>query len=267
MGGLFSSLFASRRAPPRPRLKLERTPAVIYAVGDVHGCLDQLIQIERKIAEDAAPLDGDKLIVMLGDYIDRGPRSAQVIDHLIGPAPEGFERICLVGNHDTGFLSFLAVSGRSDDWLALGAEATLASYGIDVDRLDPRERSPYLLSRRLAASVPAEHITFLAGAPVLLETPDYIFVHAGLRPGRSIKDQLDQDLLWIRHIPAARLAEFGRPVIHGHTPVKTALVDGPEIAIDTAAFATGRLTAVRLMVNKAPIFLVTEATERLWVGP
>lgn len=267
MAGLFGSLFSPRRAPPRSRVKLERTPSVIYAVGDVHGCLEQLLEIERRIAEDAAPLAGDKLIVMLGDYVDRGPRSAQVIDHLIGPAPQGFDRICLVGNHDTGFLSFLAETGRSDDWLALGAEATLASYGIDTDRLGPRERSPSQLSRLLAASVPAEHIAFLAGAPILLETPDYIFVHAGLRPGQPLEAQVDEDLLWIRHIPAARLAEFGRPVVHGHTPVKTARVDGPEIAIDTAAFATGRLTAVRLMANKAPIFLVTEATDRLWVGP
>ncbi len=107
MKGVRRFLGLDKGRPPLARLRLDLTDTVVYAVGDVHGCLRELLALERNIAEDARALPGRKLIVMLGDYVDRGPSSAQVLDHLAGPAPAGFERVCLAGNHELAMLDFL----------------------------------------------------------------------------------------------------------------------------------------------------------------
>ena len=240
------------------RVRLPASPEIVYAIGDVHGCLGLLRQLESSIVADAAGSSGEKLIVMLGDYVDRGPHSAQVLDHLLAPPPRGFERRCITGNHDRALLEFLADPAAGEGWLEFGGEATLASYGIDVNHMTPRERAPARLAQRLAAAVPVEHYSFLAGLPGLIETPDYIFVHAGLRPGVRLADQSDADLIWIRDGYAADYAEFNHTVVHGHTPVETPFFRPQSHRSGYRGFATGRLTAVRLAVNKPPIFLSTD---------
>lgn len=241
--------------PDRPRLGREDvgTPSVVYAVGDVHGCLTQLRDLERRIVADAAGLPGRKLLVMLGDYVDRGPSSAAVIDHLLAPAPEDFDRVCLCGNHEALMLAFLGQPLAHRDWLELGGEQTLRSYGIlfgDLRRRTPGEAG---LVDALEAAIPRRHRAFLEGLPVLLDLGDFVFAHAGLAPGVPIEEQSTQDLLWIREPFLRRGPELaqadGRPltVVHGHTPSSLPTFGTGRIGIDTGAFMTGRLTALRIL--------------------
>lgn len=237
-----------------PRLKLERRPDRIYAIGDVHGCLDLLMRLEGKIVADAESTPGDKLIVMLGDLIDRGPASAQVIDHVLSRPPTGFQRICLLGNHESMMLAFIRDPRRGAIWLENGGRETLLSYGLPSDTL-LRGVAPRVLENIVASHVPQEHIEFLERLPVLLETPDAVFVHAGLRPGVKFAAQAEDDLIWFRDNYESDYAEFGRPIVHGHMPRTEALVSPFRIAIDTGAYVNGRLTAVRIMPGAAPVLL------------
>jgi serine/threonine protein phosphatase 1 len=237
-----------------PRLKLDRQPDRIYAVGDVHGCLDLLKRIEAQIVADAGDAAGSKLIVMLGDLIDRGPASAQVIDHVLAQPPQGFDRICLRGNHEAMMLAFVRDPKRGAVWLENGGREALLSYGLPSDTL-LRGVAPRALENLLASHVPTEHIEFLEALPVMLDTPEAVFVHAGLRPGVQIEAQTDDDLIWFRDNYESDYAEFGRPIVHGHMPRLEALVSPFRIAIDTGVYANGRLTAVRIMPGAPPALL------------
>lgn len=234
----------------RPRLRLDMHDTAVYAVGDVHGCLDELLALERVIMRDAEGLPGRKLIVMLGDYVDRGPASAQVLDHLAAPPPPGFERICLSGNHEMVMLDYLEGRTGLAGWLAMGAEPTLLSYGIDHERLGAVYRSDRRIDDVVRAAIPAAHLAFLRSLPVMVETADFLFVHAGIRPGRPLERQADRDLVFIREdfYTAAHL--LSRYVVHGHTPVRKAGREGMRVNLDTGAYFSGRLTALRLWRNK-----------------
>jgi serine/threonine protein phosphatase 1 len=246
-------------AKSRNRLALDRRPAVIYAIGDVHGCLAELVELERLIIDDAAGVDGPRLLVMLGDYIDRGPRSAQVLDHLIEPPPAGFTRVNLLGNHEQMLLDFLAAPRRADNWLEFGAEATLASYGADP-LLAKKGAVP--AATALAAMMPREHIEFLEALPTLFTVPGYAFAHAGIAPGVPLDQQSDEDLIWIRKPFLDAPPRNDVVVVHGHTPGKEPVVTAARICVDTAAFATGRLTAVRIPAEGEISFLSTEPAVR-----
>ncbi len=252
--GWIDSLFnRADRAPatPLPRLSAAERPALIYAIGDVHGCLDALKALEARIVADAADTPGDKWIVMLGDYVDRGPKSAEVLDHLIARPPAGFSRICLRGNHDEAMLAALEDPRAVDTWIGWGIEATLASYGLSASQtaeLDAPGRAA-AKQQLLQAYVPDEHIAFLRNLPVMLTVPGYIFVHAGLRPGIEPAMQRDRDLMWIRGEFLDADHDFGAVVIHGHTPTDAPFVSTHRIGIDTACFASGLLTAVRVDRN------------------
>ena len=214
----------------------------------MHGCLAPLRALEARIIADAAGEPGEKWIVMLGDYVDRGPHSAQVLDHLMAAPPPGFRRICLRGNHEEAMLGALETGEGLDSWLAFGSEATLASYGMSATQiamLAGRGRTANKL-QALQAHVADEHIDFLRRLPVLLAVPGYIFVHAGLRPGVALDQQRDRDLLWIRGEFLDADHDFGAVVIHGHTPQDEPFLGAHRIAIDTGCFASGRLTAVRV---------------------
>lgn len=229
--------------PKRPRLFFEARPQVIYAIGDVHGRYDLLARMEREIEDDAVRFPGHKWIVLLGDYVDRGPGSAHVLDHLLRPPPTFFSRYCLAGNHEQLMLSYLAEPHPHHAWLSLGGRETLRSYGVE-QILERRSMLPIL-----ARKIPAEHVRFLQTAPVLLSVPGFVFVHAGLRPGVPLSQQSDQDMLWIRPkdelLPPA--TEF--LTIHGHTPVGEVRAQSGRINIDTGAFATGILSCVRILQN------------------
>ncbi len=235
---------------PRPRLRLDPGDTPIYAIGDVHGCLDELRALERHIEEDASALPGRKLIVMLGDYVDRGPSSAQVLDHLIAPAPAGFERICLAGNHDLAMLDYLEGRASLRSWLAIGAEPTLFSYGIDHNRLRDLHRGAGQLDDAIRDAIPPAHRDFLRSLPILVEADRYLFVHAGIRPGVELAKQSDHDLVFIRSDFFDHADLLTRYVVHGHTPVEEAKREGMRVNIDTGAFFSGRLSALRIWRGK-----------------
>lgn len=220
--------------------------SAIYAIGDVHGCYAELLDAERRILRDAADRDGQKLIVMLGDYIDRGPNSSQVLDHLCRPPPEGFERVALCGNHDDVFLQFIDTPRDHMEWLELGGRETLFSYGIDAGHILQRSGGDKMLADTVCQTIPAHHVDFLQGLPSLLCVGRLVFVHAGLRPGVPLQDQIDEDLMWIREPFLSRGPDLPVLVIHGHTPAPEVMYGTARVGIDTAAFATGRLTVLKL---------------------
>ena len=239
---------------PRPRLYFDRWPAALYAIGDVHGCLPQLLEIERQIEADATGVEGEKWIVMLGDYVDRGPQSAQVLDHLLQPAPPGFERFCLMGNHEQMMLDFLDDPLTNAYWLEQGGLETLQSYGRHSKAASGRGESGLPGVRQ---QIPADHLRFLDELAVGLSLPGWIFVHAGIRPGRTLAEQTDEDLLWIREpFLSGRLVGAPR-VVHGHTPSPEPEVTPYRVCLDTQCFFTGRLTAARITQDGELSFLAT----------
>ncbi|TPW28149.1 metallophosphoesterase family protein [Pararhizobium mangrovi] len=234
----------------RRRIQIEGADTIaLYAVGDVHGCLDALKRLEERIIADARKFKGRKMIVMLGDYVDRGPDPAGVIEHLLQPPPEGFERICLAGNHEVCLLGFLDGELDLGSWLELGSGSTLSSYGVDPRGLPTSERKA---RTEVEAALPKAHLSFMRKLPVLAETDRIVCVHAGLQPGMPIEDHSDEDLVWLRPEGGDDFA-FEKWVVHGHTPIDSVRREGRRINIDTAAFYTGRLTALRVWNRKVRI--------------
>jgi serine/threonine protein phosphatase 1 len=242
---LTRGLFAGRTDQLRRRDFIDNASMPTYAIGDVHGCHDLLAALEEKIVADAARLPGRKLLVMLGDFIDRGPNSARVLSRLMGPPPPDFDRICLTGNHEITMLAYMDEKISLADWRSMGADATLQSYGLDAAHLARQHASQKKLDDFIRASLPADHVNFLRSLAIMLDTPSTLFVHAGIEPDRSIAEQTDEDLVYIR----SRFLDSPRPmpklVVHGHTPVKQVWVNGERLNLDTGAFRSGRLTAAR----------------------
>lgn len=260
MAALFGNRHNASSSTGRQRLSAAVRPAVVYAIGDVHGCLDELRQLEQLIQADAAGVEGEKWLVLLGDYIDRGPRSAQVIDYLLAPPPEGFRRFTLAGNHEQMLLDFLAAPRRHPDWLAYGGVETLASYGIDAGDEQTRAATAAMA---LEARMPQVHLDWLRQLPVSLELPGFFFVHAGIRPGLPLAEQDESDLLWIREPFLDGPGAPGLVVVHGHTPETQPVVRPWRVGIDTAAFATGKLTAARIDAAGRISFLASDSANSL----
>ena len=215
--------------------------ARIYAVGDIHGRLDLLERMIAAIARDAAAQGGSSLTITLGDYVDRGPQSRGVIDRLIvNPFPGDY--VALKGNHEALLEEFLADPQAGLHWQQLGGLQTLRSFGV---RLPPRGGFAQAAADLRAALSPAQQ-KFLASLKTSLAVGRYFFCHAGVRPGVPLDRQSEDDLLWIRQEFLDSDADFGKLVVHGHTPVVEPQVRANRINIDTGAFATGRLTCVVL---------------------
>lgn len=245
--------FSTKPPPGRTRLIRDDVP-LAYAVGDVHGRLDLLLRLEEQIQRDVAQLGMRAVIVYLGDLIDRGPQSAQLLDHLLA-TPAAIERICLAGNHEDMMLRFCAAPSRRDIWLGNGGYETLVSYTGAAAPVDRALHDGRLLSPLVNTAIPPAHLAFLAGLPVMLRLGPFILVHAGLRPDRPLDRQSDADLTLYRGV-APILPDL--TIVHGHTPVAAPLVTAGEINLDTGAFATGRLTAARLTAaGEVTVFSVT----------
>jgi serine/threonine protein phosphatase 1 len=248
---LIGRLFGNGRGDGR-RLAFDAEPAAIYAIGDVHGRLDLLQQLETQIVADAASLDGEAWLLLLGDVIDRGPQSAQVVEHLLAPPPAGFERFCLLGNHEDMLLDFLAQPDAFAPWLDNGGIATLRSYGVPDAAWHERP-----LDEIVASFIPQAHVDFFEHLPVVIETPHFFFAHAGIRPGRPLAAQAREDLLWYRDDYAADYGSLPKVVVHGHTPLPAPLVLPRRIALDTGACFSGVLSAARLVAGAAPVLITT----------
>ena len=231
----------------RPRLKFREWPSAVYAIGDVHGCLDQLQKLEAEIIADGAAIPGEKWIVTLGDYVDRGRASPAVIDHVMSPAPPDFNRFALLGNHEQLMLDFLDNPAAHLEWLEWGGLQTARAYGMTEDLRQGWRRQPNDYGEQLRQLVPQRHIDFLDNLPTCLSLPGFFFVHAGIRPGVSLEAQDDEDLIWIR-APFLR-AEFSGEltVVHGHTPVDAIEFMRGRVDIDTGCFFSGVLTGLRVL--------------------
>ncbi len=202
----------------------------IFVVGDIHG--------ERQKAGsfiETLPFASQDLVIFLGDYIDRGHDPRGVIDYLIKFKKWHPNTIFLKGNHEDMFLSFINHDFSKEIYFYNGGEATLRSYDVPY--------SEYQYAKRY---IPYEHLEFLNELLLYYETRDYIFVHAGLRPGIPLQEQNPEDLLWIRYEFIYSDFDFGKRVIFGHTVVEEPLVMKNKIGIDTGLVFGGKLTALEL---------------------
>jgi serine/threonine protein phosphatase 1 len=217
----------------------------IYAITDIHGCAGELADAHARILEDASAVRGSKLIVYLGDYVDRGPASRKVLDMLAAPPLAGFERVTLSGNHDDEFARMARKPSMIGDWIDFAGTATLASYGIDVEHVT-RMTGTRGLQKLAADLIPEAHIAMIDAMPVSLQIGQLLFVHAGIRPGVDMAKQTDMDMMWIREPFLSEGPGLPLFVIHGHTPVLEPTYGPQRIAIDTAACSTGHLTVLKI---------------------
>lgn len=217
----------------------------VYAIGDIHGRADLLDDVLLKIDADLAVYPGSRPIqIFLGDYVDRGPDSCGVLDRLIRRA-QTHEAIFLKGNHELLFLEFLQNPAVLKDWRQYGGLDTLMSYGLTVP-LNANAEQLASLTTQLAKVMPVAHRDFLNRLEVSFVCGDYYFVHAGVRPRVPLVFQRQEDLLWIRDEFLQYEDDFGKVVVHGHTPVPKPEFRRNRINIDTGAYATGKLTCLIL---------------------
>lgn len=224
-----------------------KVDGLVYAIGDIHGRADLLDLLLAKIAEDAREHPGrEPVLVMLGDYVDRGSDSAGVIERLVRlERARDMRLVALKGNHDDLMLRFLKGEQVGPTWAAYGGGAALRSYGVATPRHDDAEGWSAAVAE-LTAAMPPAHRRLLDALQLWTVLGDYLFVHAGVRPDVPLASQTEEDLLWIRG-PFLRASKpCDRVVVHGHTPVKQVHLGRHRIAVDTGAFATGLLSCVRL---------------------
>lgn len=221
---------------------------ILYAVGDIHGECALLEKLLDCIIHDAATAGAGQAatIIFLGDYVDRGPDSRGVLERLSSPPPAGLEWRFLRGNHEQALLDFLTEPEGAAPWLRFGGVETLASYGVlaPPGTVDPRRLAA--LASQLVERLPSRHLDFLRRTEMMAVVGDYVFVHAGIDPTLPLDQQRPEDLLWMREGFIDRPVRGDHVIVHGHTIVEAPLVVGNRIAIDTGAYATGRLTAVAL---------------------
>lgn len=238
-----------------------------YAVGDVHGCLDLLDRLLARIELEAGQAPRRKTsLVFLGDLIDRGPSSAQVIDRLKGYSAPGVSTHFIMGNHEEVMLRVLAGEVQLvPSWLRFGGAETLRSYGLDpkaIARLTPPK-----LAAELGRAIPSDHVRFLESFADSISFGDYLFVHAGIRPGVELSQQSRADLRWIREPFLGDTSDHGLVVVHGHTISNTVEVTANRIGIDTGAYCTGTLSALAIDGAKRWLIQTSEdETVRLSLG-
>lgn len=216
----------------------------IYSIGDIHGRHDLLRQLHGMIESDAAGHDGKNTVVYLGDCIDRGDHSRAVIDELLDAPLPGFEAVTLMGNHEQTLLDFLQHPRAAAGWLQWGGRETLASYGVHLQsnaRPEPEE-----IRDRLDSELPRRHLDFFRNLQMMHVAGDYLFVHAGIRPGVTLQEQRNEDLLWIREDFINSRQQHEHIVVHGHSISEEVEFHSNRIGIDTGAYCTGVLTCLVL---------------------
>ncbi len=221
------------------------------AIGDIHGRRDLLDRLLDKLDQKLG--DREYQLVFLGDYVDRGTQSREVIEKLLRIKETRPDTIFLKGNHEEAMLDFLGAGPLAEGWIAWGGLQTLQSYGIEPANHDPAD-----LQESFAEALPDAHFNFLMGLERYHDAGPYLFVHAGLSPERPIDAQFDKDLLWIREdfFSADPAAFDGKTIVHGHTPTKKPENVGWRINVDTGAVWSNKLTAV-VLGGKRPAFMST----------
>lgn len=219
----------------------------VYAIGDIHGRADLLAELHGLVLDDAASHpDREKALVYMGDYVDRGADSRAVIEMLTAAPLSGFETIHLLGNHEDLLSRFLEDCSISGLWLANGGVETLQSYGVANAAADASAEEITDFQREFADRLPAGHRGFLRSLVLYHIEGDYLFAHAGVRPGTAIECQNPDDLIWIRDEFLNSKRDHGHIVVHGHSISGEVEFRDNRIGIDTGAFNTGRLTCLVL---------------------
>jgi len=218
----------------------------LFAIGDIHGCADELDVMIRAMA----PVRGDT-VVFVGDYVDRGPSARDVIEMMVGLPSEQAEYVFLKGNHEDMMLSFLGFPGRyGESFLFNGGAQTLDSYGITEETL---ELAP--------EKIPEGHVEFLKGLATSYLRPPYLFVHAGIQPLRQLEEQTVEDMLWIRQEFIFHPHQIGATVVFGHTPMRAVMVDLPfKLGIDTGLVYGGKLSCIEF--NEGVLYQVARGSWR-----
>lgn len=216
----------------------------LYVIGDIHGRLDLLDRLIAAIDRDVEEHGPQAITITLGDYIDRGPDSRGVLDRLMdNPFPTPY--VALKGNHEALLAAFLADPAVGTQWRMLGGLETLHSYGVPVSSL-AISKNYEEAAARLRVAMPPKHLGFLQSLKSWYSHGEYFCCHAGVRPGVPLDRQRDEDLIWIRDEFLRSKVDFGKIVVHGHTPTPEPEVLPNRINIDTGAFATGKLTCIVL---------------------
>jgi serine/threonine protein phosphatase 1 len=239
----------ARPQPVAPAAPVMSQGVVVFAIGDMHGRADLLELVLHHVLHEARTLENRRvLLVCLGDYIDRGPGSRQVIDQLLAlkTAPN-LEVRYLRGNHEKILLDFLAEPRRNGpSWCAFGGREALASYGVVAPEPNAGEEAWLAARDALRAALPPVHLSFFENLETAFEIGDYFFVHAGAKPGVALEDQVEEDLLWIREPFLNSRRRFEKVIVHGHSPGIEVHIDARRIGLDTGAYATGVLSMIRL---------------------
>jgi len=227
-----------------------------YAIGDIHGRNDLFERMIARIRADAADLKEKPLVVLLGDYIDRGPDSARVLTALEWLRRDGRVTLRLIkGNHEAALLGFLKDAQDGGPWLRFGGDATLRSYGVRPPA-DPDDATDLIRARDdLLEAMPAAHLHVLQSLEPMVVIGDYAFVHAGIRPGVPLARQREDDLLWIRGGFLEQTGRFEKRIVHGHSWIEAApeIYDN-RIGLDTGAYETGVLTGIRIEDREVEVF-------------
>jgi serine/threonine protein phosphatase 1 len=238
---VFRKLFSR----PEPRSFMLHEPKRIYAVGDIHGRLDLFDRLLAKIdADDAARCDTDTHLILLGDLVDRGMESKGVVERAMRLVATGKCRV-LMGNHEEVLIKTWEGDRRTASLFArIGGRETLLSYGVSEDAYEAADLQELVELTR--AHVPEAHIDFMRGFEETIAEGDYLFVHAGIRPGIPHDEQSRGDTRWIRREFLEDERDHGAMIVHGHTITEDIVERHNRIGIDTGAFASGKLTALGL---------------------
>lgn len=225
-------------------------PTIVYAVGDIHGRLDLLDAMESMIAADIESSGNERpLICYLGDYIDRGPHSAQVLERLSAASVGRPSRVFLKGNHEDRMINFLVDPvTHGPGWMNFGGREALESYGV-TPPLEIDAASLMDVRDRLDEAVPSSHKAFLDQLALSFRWRGYLLVHAGLNPERPVEAQAPRDLMWIREPFLSSTRDWGCKVVHGHVIVEEPVFRPNRIGIDTGAYASGRLTCLAISAS------------------
>jgi serine/threonine protein phosphatase 1 len=238
---VFRKLFSR----PEPRTYALSGPRRIYAIGDIHGRLDLFEQLLAKIdADDTARGETDTHLILLGDLVDRGPDSAGVVERAMQLCASGKCRV-LIGNHEEVLIRTWEGDRRIAGLFArIGGRETLLSYGVSEEAYEAADLQELVELTR--THVPEAHIEFMRGFEEMIPEGEYLFVHAGIRPGVPHDEQSREDTRWIRRDFLEDERDHGAMIVHGHTIAEQVVERHNRIGIDTGAFATGKLTAIGL---------------------
>lgn len=245
---MISKLFRARTKVAPPSAPAVPPGTVVWCVGDIHGRRDLLAPLVEAMATDLRGSQAErKLVIFLGDYIDRGPESREVIGLLSGlPPARGVEWRFLKGNHEQAMLDFLKDPAEGPRWCEYGGDRALRSWGLRVPDLAHKTEAWARVAADLRHRMTGEEVAFLENLELSLSVGDYFFSHAGARPGLSLDRQSPHDLMRIRQPFLDSVEAFECVVVHGHTPAADVHADRRRIGIDTKAYDTGVLTALRL---------------------